>query len=192
MARIGVDLDGVIADFDLAYTTVCNQLFGKPEIGTLPSDWDWTNYGLTPEQHSQAWEEIKKSFCFWMFLKYLPGCKRVRELVSKHDVYFITARVETEGYSAIKQAQNWMLHNFLVTMPMVIVTHDKGPVAKALQLDYFIDDRPKNCIEVKTAVPTCQVYLKTASHNEDWVGFAQESIKRVEDFDSFAKIILEG
>jgi hypothetical protein len=70
------------------------------------------------------------------------------------------------------------------------VGYEKGPLAAALKYDYFIDDRPKNCLDIQKAVPTCKVYLKNSSHN---LSFDAEAagLTRVRDFDEFAIIILK-
>ena len=86
------------------------------------------------------------------------------------------------------QAAAWLSLELGLEYPTVIEEVNKGPLAAALHMDYFIDDRPKNCLEILSAVPTCLVYLKESSHNANYK--APKSITRVKDFNTFAEEVL--
>lgn len=186
--NIGIDLDDVLSDFISKYTKICNRLHGKPPIGTIPDSWEWNNFDLTKEQHDAVWEKIRETFNFWKKIDPMSGAspKLLRRIVADHKVVFITARVESDGDSVQRQTAAWLDDTFGIEYPTVLASYDKGPLAAALKLDAFIDDRPKNIIEIKQAVPTCQMYLKNSGHNQTWIGDAI----RVKDFNEFAKIIL--
>jgi 5'(3')-deoxyribonucleotidase len=192
MAVIGVDLDDVLVNFTDAYAAVCNKLFGRPEVVCQPVDWEWSNYQLTDEEKSKAWEVVQGTFNFWTTLNVEEGAsfQAMENLRSKHDIFFITARVRSVGDSVQHQSCQWLLNNMGVPFPTVIVHHDKAPLASALKLDYFVDDRPKNCLEIKAAVPTCKVFLKDSSHNQDFKN-VQNGIERVKDFNEFSRIVME-
>jgi hypothetical protein len=40
------------------------------------------------------------------------------------------------------------------------VEKNKGPLAEALKLDYFLDDKPENCEDVNDCAPGCRVFLR--------------------------------
>ena len=85
-------------------------------------------------------------------------------------------------------------HVFGITFPTVIVSNEKGPLANALKYDYFVDDRPKNVYEVKSARPECKVFLADSSHNQDsetTLKCASLQIERIAGFNEFAKLVLE-
>jgi hypothetical protein len=67
---------------------------------------------------------------------------------------------------------------------------EKGPMALALKYDYFIDDRPKNCEDIKRALPDCKVFLRDSSHNRSWK--EPINIQRIAGFNEFAEIVLGG
>jgi 5'(3')-deoxyribonucleotidase len=189
--RVGIDLDDVLADFISEFTEVAHEMYGRPEIGTQPMDWEWSNFGLSKEEQGKVWDRITRTWNFWEKLAVEPGADRIsmtRLLEDGHDLVFITARAKTAGRTVQEQACRWLDHNFDLEYPTVIVEKDKGPLAAALKLDYFIDDRPKNCIEIQDAVPTCKVFLKNSSHN---VGYDSTPGKffvpfiRVKDFNEF-------
>ena len=62
-------------------------------------------------------------------------------------------------------------------------------LAQALKYDYFIDDRPKNCLAVQAASPNTKIYLNYASHNWDFDA-EKHGMTRVANVNEFAKIVL--
>ena len=187
--KIGIDLDDVLVDFMSEFTKICNRLFGKPELGTLPVDWDWSNFYLTKAEKATAWEELSNIENFWANLPVEEGADPdiVERLSDDHELFFITARVPSRGWSTEHQSKHWVHCKMDVIFPTVIVSSNKGPIAAALKFDYFIDDRPKNCIDIHEALPDCKVYLKDSSHNQSFV--CPEWLTRVRDFNQFAKIV---
>lgn len=188
--NIGIDLDDVLANFIDKYIAICNRLHGKPPIGAKPVDWEWSNFGLTRAQQDDAWAEVRQTYNFWDTLGTEEGATRdqLERLDNKHSLFFITARALSTGDSIQRQSCRWLLNNFGIPFPTVLVTVDKGPLAAALKLDYFIDDRPKNVIEIATAVPTCKVFLKNSMHNAGY----DSPYCRIPTFDDFAKLIMDG
>jgi hypothetical protein len=149
----------------------------------LPIDWAWSNMGWTKEQQDILWQDLHDTTNFWTHeLDPLPQVDQflVKELANKTDVSF--------------QSAQWLRWNFGILYPTVIVSNEKGPVAAALKYDYFLDDRPKNCYEVKAARPECKVFLCESSHNQDESTrkvCAELDIPRITGFNEFAKMILE-
>lgn len=192
---VGCDLDDVLANFIQKFMDIAHELHGvDPTI--RPSDWEWTGLGKTPEETvtitEDVWANIIADPFFWVKLDIEPGASRdlVRLLHKQTKMYFPTARAVTAGGVDVGlQSAQWLSNQFGLKFPTVIVGDQKGPLANALKYDFFIDDRPKNCTEVKQARPECEVFLKNASHNQ---GVVLPGISRIADFDSFAKIVLGG
>jgi 5'(3')-deoxyribonucleotidase len=191
MANIGIDLDDVLVDFMTMYTCMANEIHGKPPLGTLPIDWEWSNYDLSKAEQDVVWARVAQTENFWESLPVEQGASvaLVQELDRLHNLSFITARVKSHGDTVRNQSCRWLEDNFGVNYPQVTVAYDKGALAAALKLDYFIDDRPKNVLEIKNAVPTCVTYIKDSSHNQP---FVDPRIPRVKNFDEFARIVLGG
>lgn len=196
---VGCDLDDVLADFMGRFIDMASTRFGIPVDKIIrPIDWAWSNMGWTKEQESALWQQLHDTPDFWTTLDVIPGVDRflVRELSNKTSLYFPTARAEAIGtLSTRDQCARWLLNQFDLSFPTVIVSNEKGPLANALKYDYFIDDRPKNCYEVKAARPECQVFMSDASHNRDAATLKTAEnlgITRVSGFNEFAKIVLEG
>jgi hypothetical protein len=143
--RIAFDMDGVLADMDAALGDEAERLFGAtPEA--LPTD------RLTPRQERRLWEHVESIANFWETLHEIePGIvERLHALAvaRRWEVIFLTKRPGTAGETAQRQTQRWLeAHGF--TLPSVyVVQGSRGQIAAALDLDFVIDDRPENCLEV--------------------------------------------
>jgi 5'(3')-deoxyribonucleotidase len=192
--KIGIDMDDVCADFQTSYVTLLNKLYGKPPLGTAPIDWEGSNLQLTPEETTQSWIEVAKVKNFWSSLKPLPSFDLetmllLTKLVALHDVFFVTNRFDTPGASPLKQTKYWLYLHASIQAPNVLIAKEKGPMASVLQLDVFIDDRPKNLIDVLAARPNAKIYLADSSHNQN---FNDPRFPRVKDLKEFLKLILEA
>lgn len=167
--KIGVDIDGVLADFTKSFNALVRAEFGI-ELPYPAPTWQWHREGgVTKQQDNQLWNIIKTTH-FWATLVPMPGAidaiARLDQLSHDgHDVYFITSR---PGKLA-KFHTEWWLKAYGMNFPTVLVTSDKGPVVKGLGLDIFIDDKPENNLEVLEAVgrsPKVHVFLVDAPYNQ--------------------------
>jgi 5'(3')-deoxyribonucleotidase len=184
-------MDDVCADFQSSYVKLLNKTFGKPPVGTAPIDWEGSNLELTHEEMLQSWKEVAKVYNFWYELDPLPNfdaetIKLLKIAHWAHDVFFVTNRFDTPGPSPLRQTKAWLQRYAGIGSPNVIIAKDKGPVAQVLQLDAFIDDRPKNCLDVFVARPETEVYLCDSSHNKT---FEHEIIPRVQDLKEFLQTL---
>lgn len=172
--RIGLDLDGVFADFNRAYITLLQHLTGRHDF--LPQDvydppcWDYDVLrGYTKNEIRMAWEHIAHSPNFWRDLWPLDGVKALDPLIPAiedfHDIYYITSR---PGRTAKHQSEQWIRQRLGYTnySPTVLVTSDKANTAKGLKLRVYVDDKLENVVDVAHAVPKCRVYLLDYSYNQ--------------------------
>jgi 5'(3')-deoxyribonucleotidase len=192
MAVIGIDLDDVLFDFIGRFTSMANKKYGRPALGTAPIDWSWSNFGLTKDEITDIWNDIHMTPNFWESLSVGTGVNRglLTALDALHTVYFPTARAACVGRSVPKQCARVISKHFDIQFPAVFVCMEKGPMALALKYDYFIDDRPKNCEDIKRALPDCKVFLRDSSHNRSWK--EPINIQRIAGFNEFAEIVLGG
>ena len=107
---------------------------------------------MTARQERRLWHHIESIDGFWELLKESePGAVARLAAVAQErrwEVIFLTKRPESAGATAQVQSQRWLqAHGF--TLPSVFVVQgSRGRVADALQLDFVIDDRPENCLDV--------------------------------------------
>ena len=190
---IGIDLDDVLAAFIPTFCRLANARFGRPALGTQPADWEWSNMLPDKAEQELVWGDFDKIPNVWETLDVMPEVnpRLIWGLDQKHTVYFPTARRDSAPSSTAQQSAYWIKKHFGIEFPTVVVSYEKGPLAKALKYDYFIDDRPKNCIDIKAALPDCQVFLKDSSHNQT-ADLSAMDIPRIAGVNEFARIILEG
>src|SRR5262245_6004426 len=175
--RIGFDMDGVLADFSSAFHEVEVRLFGrgKPIRPELPEEaeekqagWSATGTHLrqgsggqspgdgsvdeTRRRSEAIWNTIRSTPGFWTTLKPLDATavRRIRDEMIRHrwEVFFITQRPETVGETVQRQTQRWLLAQGFDVPSVLVIGGSRGAAAKALRLDYHVDDSPQNCLDV--------------------------------------------
>jgi 5'(3')-deoxyribonucleotidase len=149
--RVGIDLDGVLADFRSAFRQAVRAL---PE---LLDGLEGSPGSLGEPELKRAWKEISGRVNWWTNLQpYEPGqIGRLYTLARqlKWEVYFLTKRPGTEGDSVQFQTQWWLEQHGFYLPSVLTVPGSRGELANALHLDIVIDDQPLNCVEVISASP---------------------------------------
>lgn len=176
--RIGFDLDGVLADMEAELVRQAELLFGEPLTRVLqqrakhpeggqpveqPADPDSSerlpdaiprlvSLQMTDRQEQRLWQHVEAIDGFWESLKEIePGAiARLAKLAAERrwEIMFMTKRPETVGATAQVQTQRWLAAQGF-PLPSVFVVHgSRGLVAAALGLDFVVDDRPENCLDV--------------------------------------------
>lgn len=169
------DMDGVLADFDLGYREIYNELYGV--MKQRPTRWNESNdYGV--------WEEIKKSTGFWATLDLLcteDEIKRVAALSSRVDVYFVTNRV---GIDPKVQSEVW-LRTHKIYNPTVIVSGQKAEMARAIGATHAIDDKFGNAYMVSCYSRGTKTFLLDAPYNQVDHGIVGGSVTRIKTLSEF-------
>ena len=169
---IGFDVDGVLAAFIPAYQRLVIEHAGglnlfHPGDDKEPPVWNWPELrGYGKVTVGKVWDTIKTSHDFWMNLGEAPGCSTLRmvilDLLRRHEVYFITNRM---GHNAKWQTEQWLRIHLGIDLPTVLLTADKGLVARALSLDCYIDDYIYNAFGVIEQSPRTRMYLLDLPYN---------------------------
>lgn len=188
--RIGFDVDGVLSQFNDPFIALIKERTGiqlPPESDSYPDTWNYDLAGgVSTEQHRELWNEVAKSYNFFLRLKPYPEAvglmQKLSAIETLHDLYFITSR---PGGSAKFQSEAWLLKFF--TLPTVLISSNKGPVVRGLNLDLFVDDKPENCNEVAEATEgKCLVLMPERPWNRNIIVDAR--VKRVKNLEK----VLEG
>ena len=169
--RIGCDLDGVLADMELALVREAEKLFGSglareitrlspvhasmsdlvPEEVTDNAPLR-TELHLTPRQRRRLWRHVREIEGFWESLDETePGVvARLGSLATERrwEIIFLTRRPTTAGATAQVQSQRWLEARGFRLPSVYVVTGSRGLIAAALTLDLVIDDTPENCVDV--------------------------------------------
>jgi hypothetical protein len=169
--RIGFDLDGVLADMEVALVREAQTLFGIPQheapeetqpphasmADLVPSEVVEDaplrhEMHLTARQRRQLWHHVTTIDGFWESLEEIePGSvARLASLATERrwEIIFLTRRPATAGATAQVQSQRWLERNGFRLPSVYVVTSSRGLIASALTLDIVVDDTPENCVDV--------------------------------------------
>lgn len=175
--KIGIDLDGVICDFNYAFRKMFIDVTGKDLFPVEWSDpdklhppvWDYDlHFGYTKEERKAVFNKMNESSLFWFNLDcYEENLFTLRSASYEYrevDFYFMTTR--THGKNIKNQTTNW-LESYGFQFPSVILTDNKGAIANGIGLDAFIDDKLENILSVQQLSPKTRTYLLNKLYNKD-------------------------
>ena len=174
---IGIDVDGVLADFNTSFKDIQVEVSGKDLFGSnwTPRDirtWNWPTdqYGYSKAEYKAAWDIVKGSEFFWEELSPLEGAvdflKGLSRLKNNDAYYFVTQRV---GINPKRQTEEWLMNNGYLDIPTVLISGKKAEACKALDITHYIDDKVENCKEVQD-LGTTKVYMITQGWNHNMEG----------------------
>lgn len=173
MQKIGIDVDGILGDFNTSFINKVIEVTGEDKFPPRPFDittWNYPQaYGYTEEQTSAVWEVIKADDKFWAELPpYEETVECLEHLAALneegHYIYFVTNR---PGVKAKTQTEDWLNNNGFTDFPTVLISADKGGMAKALELDWYIDDKTGNITDVFEKSPNTNSFLRSRTWNEN-------------------------
>ena len=148
MLRLGIDVDGVVADFRTAFRAIAER-----ELGIAPDD---IEKELSKPEVERLWRNVSAASNWWLDVPaYEPDqIERLYAQVrrARWEVFFMTSRPPSAGDSVQLQTQVW-LERYGFYLPSVLTTPSgaRGELARALRLDLALDDRLVNCLEIISA-----------------------------------------
>jgi hypothetical protein len=147
--RIGLDVDGVLADFRSAFRALARPHAPAADIDESSPAADLP---LAPARIRQLWDVIARTPNWWLQLDaYEPEqIQHLYALARQHrwEVFFLTKRPKSGGDTVLVQTQWWLEQNGFYMPPVITVPGSRGELANALRLDLVVDDRMENCAEV--------------------------------------------
>lgn len=174
--RIGFDIDGVLADFNSSFIALVKDVTGRdlfpPDY--WPHTWNYPeSLGYTDAEVSAVWDRIKAGGVFWQQLAPLPDMAVLARWFvlppfpqapqPYHEFYFITSRM---GKNVKLQTEEWLDEQMGVAGNTVLISSEKGALARALKLDYYVDDRAENIRDVELTSPNTFAYLINQPWNQ--------------------------
>jgi uncharacterized HAD superfamily protein len=164
--KVGVDLDGVIYNFNSDFLGVLGRVSHSRVI--IPENpfttWQWPEkLGYTAAEEEWAWNYAKGPDGFWRNLPVYPdiNVQDLQWLQDEVDLYFITNRPGIY----VKDDTEEALCDMLPRNPTVLISKHKGLCCKALDLDYYIDDNMENCRMVQIQSPSTILYMRAQQWN---------------------------
>jgi hypothetical protein len=152
-------MDGVLADMESALVEHAEGLFGADEsTAGAPAEAPdvvapvVAKLRITPRQERRLWERVESIENFWESLTEIESGAVARlyalSVEQRWEVIFLTKRPATLGATAQIQTQRWLEAHGFARPSVYVVQRSRGQIAAALALDFVIDDRPENCLDV--------------------------------------------
>ncbi len=180
---VGLDIDGVVADFLSPFLSFVENKTGS---GPIPAEsvTDFTFQGhpvLSEEVVWKCMEEVSSNSDFWLGLSSLitvEAWQALEELSQKKRLMFLTNRSGHRGYDIEVVTRDW-LKTQGVSNPLVYFTQKwKGELVDELGVRLFMDDRQENCEDVANKSQAI-VLMPHRSYNRSC---AHPRVKRVWNF----------
>ena len=149
--RIGVDIDGVLADFRAAFHAAAKTSLNRD---VRDVDDPKSSEQLDDRDVRRVWDYISRTTNWWMDLQPYEADQvaRLYDLTraASWEVVFVTNRPPSAGDSVQFQTQWWLERQGFYLPAVVTVPGSRGELANALRLDVLIDDLLRNCVDVVT------------------------------------------
>jgi hypothetical protein len=178
--RIGIDVDGVLANFFKAYEELTIETTGKDLFldkkwpAQLPQTWNWPEtFGYTKEDMNRVWGEIKKSRNFWWNLEPIDDVFSFIQTLGEKTLptgehYFITDR---PGVEPQDQTAWWLSKQGPNPNPAVIISGPharKGQICAGLAITHYLDDKGENILDVLEKSPGTVAVLLAYPYNREF------------------------
>ena len=148
MLRLGIDVDGVVADFRTAFRTLAER-----ELGIAADD---VESELSKADVERLWRSVGAAVNWWVGLPaYEPD--QIQRLYSlarrgRWEIFFMTSRPASAGDAVQLQTQVWLeRHGFFLPAVLTAPAGARGELCRSLRLDLALDDRMVNCMEIISA-----------------------------------------
>jgi uncharacterized HAD superfamily protein len=181
---VGLDIDGVLADFLPPFLKVLEQRAGNGPVG-LESIIDpsfVSHPSISTEIISECMQAVSYDPCFWENLAPLPTARQWQALeVLSRDrrLVFVTHRYERETYSIHELTCDW-LKKHGVRKPVVYFTQSvKSQLVRQLKLQLFVDDRHENCRDIAENTDAVVMMPHRCYNNS----FQHPRVQRIQDLD---------
>lgn len=168
--RIGIDIDGVLTDFEKWQLEVGSKFFAKYNKNIVnPDGYDSdTVFNVTKEMDSEFWHDY-----LYDYAKNEPARKFAGEVIDKlknkgYKIYIITARYLTDRNDDLgKKMRNivieWLKENSINYDKIIFSPEDKFEICKENNISIMIEDKVENINNISKIIP---VVCFNASYNK--------------------------
>jgi uncharacterized HAD superfamily protein len=181
---VGLDIDGVLADFISAFLRVLEARIGNgpidPESITDPN---FLNHPLvTTEIISECMINVSYDPKFWDALAPLPSAEQwqaLDQLSRKQKLVFVTHRYERVTYDIGRVTRDWLRKHGIGNPVVYFTQNHKSELIEKLNVKLFVDDRHENCRDVAENTQAL-VLMPHRSYNQS---FSHPRVLRIQDLD---------
>jgi uncharacterized HAD superfamily protein len=179
---IGLDIDGVLADFVTPFLQLLERRAGGGPIDPASiTDPNFQRHPfLTQEMIYDCMVETSYDPEFWRVLEPLPSRDQWNahdQMAREHEVVFITHRWVRDTYDINQVTCDW-LRRHGIGSPVVHFTQEKkSQLVNQLRIELFVDDRHENCEDVATQTDA-RVMMPHRPYNQ---AFDHPKVQRIHD-----------
>lgn len=157
-----LDMDGIIADFNLYSLQTYNRIHGTKYDETNVEKYIGDHEVIDPTIDAKALRKPYRDPGSFINLPVIPGSQAaVAKLLNFFDIYVVTTQYYGNP-TCVHEKHVWLQRHFPAIADQGIYTKHKPQVRG----DILVDDRPTNCQAYKAANPNA----KTASLKYPWSG----------------------
>lgn len=172
--RIGIDIDGVLTDFEKWQLDVGSKFFIKYNKNiVVPDGYDSsTVFNVTKKMNSDFWKEY-----LYDYAKNEPARKFASEVIDMlkekgYEIYIITARYLTNRNDDLGEqmrtiVKEWLNQNKINYDKIIFSSEDKFDICKESCIDIMIEDKVDNINKISKVLP---VICFNASYNKSCIG----------------------
>lgn len=172
--RIGIDIDGVLTDFEKWQLDVGSKFFIKYNKNiVVPDAYDSsTIFNVSKKMNSDFWEEY-----LYDYAKNEPARKFASEVIDMlkekgYEIYIITARYLTNRNDDLGEhmrtiVKEWLSQNKINYDKIIFSSEDKFDICKESCIDIMIEDKVDNINKISKILP---VICFNASYNKSCIG----------------------
>ena len=189
---VGLDIDGVLADFITPFLHLLAERTGTGPIDPVSViDPNFIAHPfLTPTMIFDCMEAASYDAEFWRALTTLLTPKQWRELdrVSRiHQTVFITHRWVRDTYDINRVTCDW-LRSHGVSNPVVYFTQNKKSLlVRELGIGLFVDDRHENCHDVASETEAV-VFMPHRPYNQ---AFDHPKVRRIQQLEELFEYLAD-
>lgn len=169
--RIGIDLDGCVADHVEGIIQIYNRLYKTKFTADIVQEWDFLFRLPKIKDWKHYWKWAKRHSLYSV----MPGVPLapsvIRRLSRKHDIVFITARPDWTA----KATSAWLARRGLGHIDVV---HNESKWAESC--DVYVDDSPQNLLDLTRRKPNAKIIRMVRPWNKP--------LKRAEDAETWPEI----
>lgn len=187
--RFGIDIDGVMYQWSKTARFMLREILPNSPytkdgpLGTESLSWEYIHDNISSEHWKWLWTEGVRLGLFRYGHIYPGTIKAICRLSEMGDVIAITHRPK----SAVEDTMAWLSYHRLPLAGIHIMTNQENKATVA-RCDYYIDDKPENCMNLQCAHPTAVVAIPTRPWNLSWYAGAHKVV-RVNSWDDFINLV---
>lgn len=165
MIKVGLDIDGVLADLVWTFTGLAHERYKTPQypIGLQPV-WAFKNI-LSNKQSDKIWRTLDENPGLWASAHIIPTEPEMAYLLTLPDIefFYITNRPEASADATAR----WLRENNFPNRNNLFLTPNKEDVINANDIQYMLDDRPRNIFDIEEYCPGCIPMVRDWLYNRD-------------------------